>query len=257
MSDTVLYSIEDYTCIISLNRPEKRNAISRELLYQLMSHVERASKDPQIRALVLKGEGSVFCAGADLKERADMSEKEVHKFLDQVGKCFLALENLPFPTIATLDGDAYGGGLEMALCCDFILMSAEAKLGLTETGLGIIPGAGGTQRLPRRVGKTKALELILTASVIDAQTALDIQLVNSVWHDSAFIAGKKLASLLSEKAPISLRLAKEAIREGEGKDIQAALKIERKHYNKTLKTEDRLEALKAFREKRKPEFKGR
>ncbi|TGK03093.1 enoyl-CoA hydratase [Leptospira langatensis] len=257
MSETVLYSIEDYTCIISLNRPEKRNAISRELLRELMSCIEKAGRDPKIRALVLSGEGSVFCAGADLKERADMSEKEVHRFLDQVGACFQALENLPFPTIAALDGDAYGGGLEMALCCDFILMSHEAKVGLTETGLGIIPGAGGTQRLPRRIGRTKALELILTASVINAETALEIQLANSVWHDSAFTAGKKLAVLLSEKAPISLKLAKLAINEGEGKDIKTALKIERKHYNKTLQTEDRLEALRAFKEKRKPEFKGR
>ncbi len=257
MSETVLYSIEDYTCTITLNRPEKRNAISRDLLDQLMSHLLKAKSEPGVRALVLRGEGSVFCAGADLKERATMSEKEVHRFLDQVGKCFRILEDLSFPTIAALDGDAYGGGLEMALCCDFILMNSEAKVGLTETGLGIIPGAGGTQRLPRRIGKTKAMELILTAAIINADTALELQLANSIWHDSAFQAAKKLGILLSEKAPIALKLAKAAIKEGEGKNLESALKIERKQYNQTLKTEDRIEALNAFREKRKPQFKGR
>lgn len=257
MSSTVLYSIEDYTAIITLNRPEKRNAISKDLLRNLMSYIETAKSDPRIRALIVRAEGSVFCAGADLKERAEMSEKEVHSFLDQVGKCFQALENLPFPTIAALDGDAYGGGLELALCCDFILMNSNAKVGLTETGLGIIPGAGGTQRLPRRIGTTKAMEFILLGTVLDADTALKVQLANSVWHDSASQAAQRLAVSLAERAPISLRLAKAAIREGEGKDIKEALRIERKHYNKTLKTEDRLEALAAFKEKRKPEFKGK
>ncbi|MFB5650321.1 enoyl-CoA hydratase-related protein [Leptospira wolffii] len=257
MSETVLYSIEDYTSIITLNRPEKRNAISRDLLLNLMSHIEKIKSDQKTRVLIIQGEGSVFCAGADLKERAEMSEKEVHRFLDDVGKCFQEIESLPIPTIAALDGDAYGGGLELALSCDFILMNSNAKVGLTETGLGIIPGAGGTQRLPRRIGTTKALELILTAAVIDADTALRLQLANSVWHDSAFMAAKRLAATLSEKAPISLKLAKAAIREGQGKEIGSALKIERKHYNQTLNTEDRLEALAAFREKRKPQFKGK
>ncbi|TGL51970.1 enoyl-CoA hydratase [Leptospira wolffii] len=257
MSETVLYSIEDYTSIITLNRPEKRNAISRDLLLNLMSHTEKIKSDQKTRVLIIQGEGSVFCAGADLKERAEMSEKEVHRFLDDVGKCFQEIESLPIPTIAALDGDAYGGGLELALSCDFILMNSNAKVGLTETGLGIIPGAGGTQRLPRRIGTTKALELILTAAVIDADTALRLQLANSVWHDSAFMAAKRLAATLSEKAPISLKLAKAAIREGQGKEIGSALKIERKHYNQTLNTEDRLEALAAFREKRKPQFKGK
>ncbi|EPG65544.1 enoyl-CoA hydratase-related protein [Leptospira wolffii] len=257
MSETVLYSIEDYTSIITLNRPEKRNAISRDLLLNLMSHIEKIKSDQKTRVLIIQGEGSVFCAGADLKERAEMSEKEVHRFLDDVGKCFQEIESLPIPTIAALDGDAYGGGLELALSCDFILMNSNAKVGLTETGLGIIPGAGGTQRLPRRIGTTKALELILTAAVIDADTALRLQLANSVWHDSAFMAAKRLAATLSEKAPISLKLAKAAIREGLGKEIGSALKIERKHYNRTLNTEDRLEALAAFREKRKPQFKGK
>ncbi|EQA35682.1 enoyl-CoA hydratase/isomerase family protein [Leptospira inadai serovar Lyme str. 10] len=212
--------------------------------------------EPKIRALIIRGEGPVFCAGADLKERETMSEEEVHLFLDSVGTCFRFLEKLPFPTIAALDGDAFGGGLELALSCDFILLREGVKVGLTETGLGIIPGAGGTQRLPRRIGFSKAMEMILTARILDSKTAFEYGLANLIAGTSAYAEANSLAATISEKGPIAVRLAKAAIRDGEGLKIEEALKIERMHYNKTLATEDRKEALAAFKEKRKPLFKG-
>ncbi|WP_010571466.1 enoyl-CoA hydratase-related protein [Leptospira broomii] len=257
MSQIVLYSISENIATISLNRPDKRNAISRELLDSFMSLIEKAAMEQKIRALIIRGEGPVFCAGADLKERESMREEEVHSFLDSVGTSFRFLEKLPFPTIAALDGDAFGGGLELALSCDFILLREGVKVGLTETGLGIIPGAGGTQRLPRRIGVSKAMEMILTAKILDSKTALEYGLANLIAKTSAYAEANILAETISEKGPIAIRLAKAAIRDGEGLTIEEALKIERMHYNKTLATEDRKEALSAFKEKRKPQFKGK
>ncbi|TGK11687.1 enoyl-CoA hydratase [Leptospira fletcheri] len=257
MNSTVLYSLENKIATITLNRPEKRNAISRELLSKLMSLINQVSVDSEIRALLLRGEGSVFCAGADLKEREGMSEAEVHSFLDSIGKCFLSLENLSCPTIAALDGDAFGGGLELALSCDFIILKKNVRVGLTETGLGIIPGAGGTQRLPRRIGTYRAMEMILSGKTIDAETGYTYGLANSVSDSSAYEDAKSFAGILSEKAPIAVRLAKGAIRKGIGLEMEEALQVERAHYNQTLDTDDRKEALLAFKEKRKPNFKGR
>ncbi|EPG73177.1 enoyl-CoA hydratase/isomerase family protein [Leptospira fainei serovar Hurstbridge str. BUT 6] len=257
MSQIVLYSIRENIATITLNRPEKRNAISRELLQSFMSLIEKTAQEPNIRVLIIRAEGPVFCAGADLKERETMSEEEVHSFLDTVGSCFRLLEKLPFPTIAALDGDAFGGGLELALSCDFILLKEGVKVGLTETGLGIIPGAGGTQRLPRRIGFSKAMEMILTAKILDSKSAFDCGLANLIASTSAYEEANVLAATISEKGPVAVRLAKAAIRDGEGLKIEDALKIERMHYNKTLATEDRKEALLAFKEKRKPQFKGK
>lgn len=257
-SPTVIYSTEKEIAVLLLNRPEKRNAISKELLTTLHNSILKAKENPSIRALVLGGIGPSFCAGADLKERVGMSPKEVTQFLEGLKNCFLELENFPYPTVAALDGDAFGGGLELALCCDFILLKNDIRIGLTETRLGIIPGGGGTQRLPRRIGISKAKEMIFTGKTIDAETALNYGLANSIWHDSSLPAAKMLAEeIASHSAPIALQLAKKAITEGYGQDIQTALKTESKYYNETLKTEDRVEALKAFQEKRKPIFKGK
>ncbi|PJZ71021.1 enoyl-CoA hydratase [Leptospira perolatii] len=256
-NEIVKYTIEGHTAIITLNRPEKRNAISSEMLDILMSYLEDVASENDVRALVVRGEGPTFCAGADLKERLSMSEKQVHAYLDRIGSFFSELENLPFPSIAALDGDAFGGGLELALCCTFIVMHKGIRVGLPETSLGIIPGAGGTKRLARRIGVTKAMEMILLARTIDPDTALNYGLANYVQHDSATVAALKLSKEISEKAPLAVRLAKAAILEGADKDIASALKVERKMYNQTLKTEDRKEALIAFQEKRKPVFKGR
>ncbi|WP_036067758.1 enoyl-CoA hydratase-related protein [Leptospira noguchii] len=257
-SSTVLCSMEKEIAVLLLNRPEKRNAISKELLSTLHKNILKAKKEKSIRGLVLGGIGPSFCAGADLKERTTMSPKEVKRFLEDLKNCFLELENFPYPTIASLDGDAFGGGLELALCCDLILLKNDIQIGLTETRLGIIPGGGGTQRLSRRIGIAKAKEMIFTGKTIDAQTALDFGIANSIWHDSSLPAAKMLAEeIASQCAPIAVQLAKKAITEGYGQDIQKALITESKYYNNTLNTEDRLEALKAFQEKRKPIFKGK
>ncbi|TGK28227.1 enoyl-CoA hydratase [Leptospira gomenensis] len=255
---TVIYTKEQDVAVILLNRPEKRNAISKELLAALYQSIVQAKNDSSVRALVLGGIGPSFCAGADLKERVTMAPPDVKRFLEDLKNCFLELENFPLPTLAALDGDAFGGGLELALCCDFILMKNDIRVGLTETRLGIIPGGGGTQRLPRRIGISKAKEMIFTGKTVDATTALQIGLANSIWHDSSLPAAKMLAEeIATHAAPIALQLAKKAIEEGYGQDINTALKTESKYYNETLKTEDRLEALKAFQEKRKPIFKGK
>jgi enoyl-CoA hydratase/carnithine racemase len=255
---TTLLTINDNIATITLNRPESSNAVSRELLGSLLKHLEEVSTNVSIRALFLVGAGEkVFCAGADLKERAGMSEKEVIQFLDQFRYTCTFLENLPFPTVAVLNGDAYGGGLEIALCCDLRLMTNEAKIGLTETKLGIIPGAGGTQRLSRLIGVSRAMELIFTARRIDAEKAFQLGIVNSIASRSEITALKdSYAGEISSSAPIAVRMAKKAIKNGFTQELNFALDMERACYLQTIKTKDRNEALAAFKEKRKPNFIG-
>lgn len=255
---TTLLTIKDNIATITLNRPESSNAVSRELLGSLLKHLEEVSTNASIRVLFLEGAGEkVFCAGADLKERVGMTEKEVIHFLDQFRYTCTFLENLPFSTVAVLNGDAYGGGLEIALCCDLRLMATEAKIGLTETKLGIIPGAGGTQRLSRLIGVSRAMELIFTARRIDAEKALQLGIVNSITSKSELVALKdSYAGEISSSAPIAVRMAKKAIKNGFTQDLSFALDMERACYLQTIKTKDRNEALAAFKEKRKPNFIG-
>jgi methylglutaconyl-CoA hydratase len=214
--------------------------------------------DPAVRVVVLTAVGDVFCAGADLKERAGMSEREVADRIDHYGRAFGAIESLPKPVICAISGHAFGGGLELALACDLRLMREDVQVGLTELKLGIIPGAGGTQRLPRVVGVSKAKELIFTAARISAAEAVRIGLVTSAHSadtlvDSAIALGRQMLSC----APIALAQAKAAIDAGSEVDLATGLKIESRCYAITIPTEDRVEGLTAFREKRAPQFKGR
>ncbi len=255
---TTLLTIQDHIATITLNRPESSNAVSRELLGSFLKHLQEVSTNASIRILFLEGAGEkVFCAGADLKERADMTEKEVIQFLVQFRFTCTFLENLPFPTVAVLKGDAYGGGLEIALSCDLRLMANEAKIGLTETKLGIIPGAGGTQRLSRLIGVSRAMELIFTARRIEGEKALQLGIVNSIMNRAELPALKSIyAEEISSSAPVAVRMAKKAIKSGFNQDMNLALDMERACYLQTLKTKDRNEALAAFKEKRKPNFIG-
>ncbi len=221
---------------ITLNRPEVHNALNRALLEQLESSVKQVSQMKDVRVLVIRGEGEkAFSAGADLKERAHMSLDETRQFIHHINRVFNAVEALEIPTIAFINGFAFGGGLELALACDMRVIAPHAQLGLTECSLGIIPGAGGTQRLPRVVGYARAAELIFSARKLNATQALAIGLVNSI-SDSP----KDLTEQIAGCSGNSLRLAKQAMKTGQ----------EFKAYEGVLGHPDRLEGLAAFREKR-------
>lgn len=255
---TTILNIENHIAIITFNRPESSNAVNRELLSSFLKNLQEISNNSSVRVLFLQGAGNkVFCAGADLKERATMSEKEVIQFLDMFRYTCSYLENISLPTVCVLNGDAYGGGLEIALCCDLRIMANEAKIGLTETKLGIIPGAGGTQRLSRLIGVSRAMELIFSARRIDSEKAFQLGIVNSIADRSNLSAlTQSYAEEISSSAPIAVRMAKKAIKNGFTQDLNNALDMERACYLQTLKTKDRNEALTAFKEKRKPNFIG-
>lgn len=233
----------------------RRNALSRAMVSELREHVRRVSADRQVRCVVITGAGDkAFCAGADLKERATMSPDEVRTFLDGLRATFRALEQSDCVFVAFVNGAAFGGGTELALSCDLRVAAAGAELGLTEVKLGIIPGGGGTQRLPRLIGKGPAKDLILTGRRVGADEALRLGLVNRVGTlDDAM----RLARSVVENAPIAVGLAKHAIDEGLHLELDEALALEQRFYQHTIGTEDRLEGLKAFAERRPPVFKGR
>ena len=202
----------------------------------------------------------MFCAGADLKERKEMSPEEVVAFKRQMVDTFNKFENIGCPTIAVVDGFALGGGCELSLCADLRVCTEATQMGLPETGLAIIPGAGGTQRLPRIIGLPLAKEMIFTGSRLSGLECLEIGLVNHTEADyeKAMAKAMEIATIIGgEKGPVAIRAAKQAINYGINMDISSGLQIEEACYAKTIPTEDRLEGLLAFSEKRKPVYKGR
>jgi methylglutaconyl-CoA hydratase len=249
---------EDGIMVLTLNRPNAANALSTKMLEELKNVIDTCKFDPSVRCLVLTGAGEkAFCAGADLKERAGMEPQMVRKTVSLIRECINNLESLPQPVIAAVNGAAFGGGTELALACDIRVASEHAKFGLTETSLGIIPGAGGTQRLPRLVGKGRAKELIFTARRIEAQEAKEIGLVEYVVRpESLFEKAIDIASQIARNAPIAVRQAKFAIEKGMDVDLTTGLAIEQNAYEITIPTKDRLEGLQAFKEKRPPVYKG-
>lgn len=242
--------------ILRLNRPDALNALSRELLTEMETAVRALSMDPP-RALILTGTGRSFSTGADLKERASMNPSEVRDFLLRVGALFGRIETLGCPVICAINGFAFGGGLELALCSDVRLAAEDAQVGLTETSLGIIPGAGGTQRLTRLIGPSRAKLLIFTARKISAAEAGRLGIVELVTApDSLMSAAMDLALEAAKNAPIAVRQAKFAINAATEVDLATGLAVERNAYEITIPTKDRVEALAAFREKRPPVFTG-
>lgn len=236
----------------------RRNAISRAMLAELSRRVAEVDAR-RTRVVVLTGAGDkAFCAGADLKERSTMTEAEVRAFLQSLRDTLRAIERADCVFIAAINGAALGGGTELALACDVRFASATAELGLTEVKLGIIPGGGGTQRLPRAIGPARAKEFILTGRRIPATEAAALGLVARVSSPAALRdEAITLARTIAGNAPIAVAAAKHAIDEGFGKGLDEALSLELAHYQKTLGTSDRLEGLKAFAEKRPPRFEGR
>jgi len=244
--------------VLTLDRPDAMNALSRALLEALWVEVEKAAVRREVRALILAGNAKAFCAGADLKERAGMSPVEVRAFLRRIRGIMDLVERVPMPTIAAIDGVAFGGGCELALACDLRVLGRDAKIGLTECALGIIPGAGGTQRLPRLIGPAKAKELIFTARRLDAATAFDAGLANHVVDAGrALDKALSLAAEIGKTAPLAVEAAKAAIDGGLSTGISEGLLLEARAYEVTLYTEDRKEALAAFAAKRPPQFVGR
>jgi methylglutaconyl-CoA hydratase len=244
--------------IWTLARPDRSNALSRAVLRRLAELARSCHGRREVRAVIITGEGDkAFCAGADLKERKDMPLDDVRELLPLYDQAFGAIDRLDKPVVAAINGVAFGGGLELALACDLRVAVSSARLGLTETALGIIPGAGGTQRLPRIVGEARAKQMILLAERLDASEALRIGLVNRVaGEEGALAAALAMCETFQKGAPIALAAALEAIAGAHDLPLEAGLALERRCYERTLISSDRVEALQAFAEKRAPHFTG-
>lgn len=258
MTEFILIEKSEGVVILTLNRPDAANALSRKMLHQLNEQLKVLRYDPTVRTIVITGAGEkVFCAGADLKERASMIEVEVKQTVSLIGDTINEVESMPQPVIAALNGAAFGGGLELALACDIRIAAEHSKVGLTETSLAIIPGAGGTQRLPRLIGIGKAKELIYTARRIEAKEALQLGIVEDVVSSNELLEkAVALAKEISKNGPIAVKQAKLAINKGLEVDLQTGLQIEKMAYQMTIPTKDRIEGLHAFKDKRKPVYKG-
>lgn len=261
MSDTPILIREDkkQAAIITLNRPQKSNSLNRELLSAIENAVEQISQTREIRCLILTGKGEkAFCAGADLKERLGMDDGRVYQFILRLSALFTTIQRLSIPVIAAINGAALGGGLELALAADIRIVSDHAVMGMPETRLGIIPGGGGTQRLPRLIGDAGAKELIFTGRRVDAREALRLGLVNRVTPGRDLMPQcLDMADNIAQTGPVAVEMAKYAIHRGMQADLDTGLAIESNAYRVTIPTEDRQEALAAFKEKREPRFKGK
>ncbi|WP_404427201.1 enoyl-CoA hydratase [Ureibacillus chungkukjangi] len=259
MTKFVKVEVQDGVALIMFTRAEAANSLSIQMLNEINETLEAIHYDRSIRAVIVTGDGDkAFCAGADLKERKEMDEEETRKTIALIGRTVNHFEAIAQPVIAAINGVAFGGGLELALACDIRMASSTAKLGLTETALGIIPGAGGTQRLPRLIGIGKAKELIYTARRLSAEEAYRYGIIEYIVEPQDLLKqAKELALEIGKNAPLSLVQAKTAINQGMQTDISTGLQIESLAYSRLLHTEDRLEGLKAFQEKRSPVYRGK
>ena len=244
---------------VTLNRPDVHNALSRDVNLELQQIAADLDQDRSVRAVVFTGAGDkTFCAGADLKERKGVPASEASPYINAISAAIANIGDIRAPTIAAMNGSAYGGGLELALACDFRILVEGAELGLTEVRLGIMPGAGGTQRLPRIVGEARAKELILLGRRISAVRAFEIGLVNQVVPRANLVAAVEAILMeLAGCAPLSVQQAKTAIERASELPMKEGLDVERELYDVTLFSDDRDEGLAAFAEKRPPNYQGR
>lgn len=259
MWETVKVERRDHYAVVTLNRPDALNALSTQMAKDIIDVMATLADETDVWAAAITGAGDrAFCVGADLKERKGMSKEEMIRQRELFVRAFSAVQFFRKPVIAAVNGFAMGGGFEFALCCDMIIAAEEAFLGLPEVGLGIIPGGGGTQNLPRIIGKNKAKELIYTGRRISGQVACEMGIANKVVPRSELLTvTEDLLKEITKNAPLSLEQAKRCIDIGTEVDIQAGLAFEAEAYNKCLYSEDRDEGLRAFNEKRKPNYKGR
>ncbi|MBW2147166.1 MAG: enoyl-CoA hydratase/isomerase family protein [Deltaproteobacteria bacterium] len=253
----ILTESADGIGVIRFNRPEVRNALNRETVSQFRRALNEMAADDAIQVIIITGAGDkAFVAGADIKELRERSAADALGYANQ--DIFNEVERCPKPTIAAVNGFALGGGCELAMCCDIRIASATARFGQPEVNLGIIPGAGGTQRLPRLVGKGRAKEMILTGEIIDAEKAEHIGLVNRVVPpDRLMEESRETARTIMGKGPLAVRLAKWAIDQGLETDLNSGLALEKSCFALLMKSEDKIEGTSAFLEKRKPRFTGR
>ena len=244
---------------VTINRPEVRNALSRQVNLKLQEVAFKYEEHETVRAIVLTGAGDkAFCAGADLKERKSVSAEDSLPYVNAIRSALRSWGDIKLPTIALMNGSAYGGGLELAMACDFRILVEGAEVGLTEVRLGIMPGAGGTQRLPRLIGEARAKELIMLGRRISAARAYEIGLVHQVVpRDQLRAAGEAWIADIVAAAPISVAASKSAIERGYARPLAEALDIESQCYERTLYTQDRDEGLAAFAEGRPPRYQGR
>jgi enoyl-CoA hydratase len=255
----IIYEKSEGVATITLNRPEALNAFSKEVVEEILRALEDVKNDENVRVVVLTGAGEkAFSAGADIKAMAGMTALKARELSLMGESLCLALENLEKPVVAAINGYALGGGLEVAMACDLRIASENARMGQTEVNFGLIPGWGGTQRLTRLVGMTKAKELVFTGKMLDGRTAEQLGLINMVTPADKFRETvKQFALELASKAPVALKVAKALINKGANIGLDSALALEREGFGVVASSEDLKEGVSAFTEKRKPVFKGK
>jgi enoyl-CoA hydratase len=255
--ETILYKKEDGRAVIFFNRPKKLNALNKKVFEELNAVFQEAEKDSEVKVLILTGGSDLFGAGADIGMLSNLqSSAECYIFTGE-NSCYKILENMGKPTLASIGGFCLGGMLELALCCDLRIATDKAQFGLPEVKLGVLPGGGGTQRLSRLIGMTKAKELIFTGDFIDAQEAYRVGLINKVVsHTKLLEETNQLAKRLMTQPPFALRVIKDVMNSGINMSLREGLEIERQGFTILFSTEDRKEGMAAFLEKRNPIFKG-
>ena len=250
----------EHVLVVTLDRPDALNALNTQMGLEQYALWTRLTAEPgELRCVVLTGAGErAFCAGGDLKERDGMSDEAWRTQHEIFERCFVALVECPLPVIAAVNGHAYGGGLELALCCDFAYAAPQARFALSEVRLGIMPGGMGTQNLARAVGERRAKEMIMSARAIDARQALEWGLANRVCEPGRVLADAlETAREIAGNGPLSVRQAKKSVHYGLQTDLLTGYRFEIEAYNRLVGTEDRCEGVRAFNEKRKPRFRGR
>ena len=252
--ESIIFEKEDNIAIITFNRPEARNAVNNQVRAEFTAAIAEVEADDDIKVLILTGSGKAFVSGVDIKEFSKTTPYHAHN-LFRLGE---RVEKLPKPVIAAGNGFSLGGGNEIALGCDIIIASERAKFGQPELNIGIIPGGGATQRLPRMIGVCRAKELIFTSDIITAEEAFNLGMINRVVpEDQLMPTAKEIAKKIATKSPAALKLAKQAINYGMQTNLESGLKYEYELYSLSLGLEDKVEGVNAFLEKRPPKFVGR
>jgi len=254
----ILFDVKGNVAILKFNRPKALNAVNQDVFHEMNDAIDRIEKDSSIKVLILTGEGEkAFVAGADIAYMIDLSPLQAKKFSRDGQELLFRLERLPIPVIACVNGFALGGGAEIAMACDFIYASENAKFGQPEINLGLMPGFGGTQRLSRLVGKAMAKELCMTGVMISAREAKDIGLVNKVFpQDKLWEETMKAANIMAKKGKVMLKSIKDCIERGYDVDLRDGCYMESDAFGLVATSADRKEGMTAFLEKREPEFKG-